>query len=184
MRCPTLAALTAAAAVLALSACTADNPASEPTGSAPGTLAESPESPESEPSVSAPAMPEYGVPFETPSGLTITVAEPRAAAGDFAERWGDVVDMDIYTEEVILDVTAENTTDAPVELSEVSFNVFSGTYDSDYLSCESDVIPPLQLPPTRTTTWPECFAVEDPADVIVTFTVPDDITTYSIVPEQ
>lgn len=181
MRRPALVTLTVVAAALVLPACTADDPAAEPAGTASATVTDSPES---EPSVSALAMPEYGVPFETPSGLTITVAEPHVAPGDFEDRWGDVVDTEIYTDEVILDVTAENTTDAPIELSEVSFSVFSGTYDSEYLSCDSDVTPPLQLPPTRTAKWPECFAVEDPADVIVTFTVPGDITTYSIVPEQ
>lgn len=116
--------------------------------------------------------PQLGVPWSA-GGLEFTIGEPEDVPS--AERWEGTIDTELYPDEMIFPVSVTNATAEVIEVAgSIGFDTFSGTHPGEYLSCESDVLPPSRLQPGRSAEWPECFAVEDADDIVFTIYPPDD----------
>ncbi|MEL7977901.1 hypothetical protein AAG589_18685 [Isoptericola sp. F-RaC21] len=117
-------------------------------------------------------LPIYGQGVDT-WGIVTTVQEPEPRP-DLAETWeaGGVVKKGM--EYVTVEVTMENTLDTAVTPDGLSV-AFSGTSEGEELSNE-DGVPerPESIPPGRTATWTETFAVEDAEDVIFSIYTPTE----------
>jgi hypothetical protein len=177
----TLAAASTTIIAFTLAACgSSTSPDAAPTSSAPELPVATPsDDPSPSPTESlsveaASGQPQWGEPIEV-DGLVYTVQEPEF---DDTTDWEGTIDTELFPVEAIFTITVTNKTDAPVNLAAMDsapgYDVVSGTYEGDYLMCESDLTAPSRLQPGRTAEWPECFAIADADDIVFTIYTPND----------